>query len=115
MHAMGKMSLDKSPVAPPAVYPEPGKHVVYDESQTIDPDNSPLRGGVLLKLLAFSSDPYLRERMRDPSVDVISFVVSATHFAFLRPRRILMTYPVSLHSNSTSRRTLTLLAAKPTC
>ncbi|KAI0056021.1 alcohol dehydrogenase [Artomyces pyxidatus] len=47
---------------------EPGKHTVYDASQTIDLDNVPLNGGFLVKTLALSLDPYMRGRMRDPSV-----------------------------------------------
>ena len=49
-------------------YPVPGKTMVYDESHTIDLDNEPLHGGVLVKLLALSIDPYLRRRMV-PNVD----------------------------------------------
>ncbi|TCD64959.1 hypothetical protein EIP91_003417 [Steccherinum ochraceum] len=52
----------------PDGYPQPGKHVVYDESELIDLDNVPLNGGLLLKILVLSIDPYLRNRMRDPSV-----------------------------------------------
>ena len=42
---------------------EPGKTIVYDDSETIDLDSVPLEGGVLVKMLAFSIDPYLRRRM----------------------------------------------------
>lgn len=52
----------------PAGVPEPGKTTVYDESQTIDLENVPLNGGVLLKTLVLSIDPYLRGRMRSPEV-----------------------------------------------
>ncbi|KAJ3549404.1 hypothetical protein NM688_g5179 [Phlebia brevispora] len=58
----------------PEHFPEPGKHIIYDDSQTIDLDNVPLNGGVLVKVLVFSNDPYLRERMRDPSDTSVSFV-----------------------------------------
>ncbi|KAF8996522.1 alcohol dehydrogenase [Cyathus striatus] len=51
----------------PEVYPEPGKTVVYDTSQTIDVDNAPLDGGILVKVLVVSVDPFLRERMHEPS------------------------------------------------
>ncbi|EKM48728.1 uncharacterized protein PHACADRAFT_202476 [Phanerochaete carnosa HHB-10118-sp] len=51
----------------PTGYPEPGKTTVYDESQTIDLDGMPLNGGVLIKILVVSIDPYLRDAMRDPS------------------------------------------------
>jgi len=50
----------------PTGYPEPGKTTIYDVSQTIDLDNAPLEGGVLLKLLVLSIDPYLRGKMRSP-------------------------------------------------
>lgn len=49
-------------------YPEPGKTTVYDESETIDPDTVPLNGGFLVKTLVLSIDPYLRGKMRDPSI-----------------------------------------------
>ena len=48
-------------------FPEPGKTTVYDESQTIDLDNVPLNGGVLVKTLIVGADPYLRGKMRDSS------------------------------------------------
>ena len=44
---------------------EPGVTVKYVEEE-IDLDNVPLNGGVLLKTIALSSDPYMRYRMRDP-------------------------------------------------
>ncbi|KAF9001015.1 alcohol dehydrogenase [Cyathus striatus] len=49
----------------PEGYPEPGKTVLYDTSQTIDLDNSPLDGGILVKVIELSIDPYMRGRMRD--------------------------------------------------
>jgi len=49
-------------------YPEPGKTTVYDTSEIIDPDTIPLDGGFLVKTLEFSIDPYMRGRMRDPSI-----------------------------------------------
>jgi len=42
--------------------------MVYDESETIDLDTASLNGGVLIKVLELSVDPYFRGRMRDPSV-----------------------------------------------
>lgn len=45
-------------------YPIPGKTTIYDESETIDLDRVPLNGGVLLKILNVSIDPYLRNKMR---------------------------------------------------
>ncbi|KAJ8087197.1 hypothetical protein PM082_006027 [Marasmius tenuissimus] len=50
----------------PTGYPEPGKHTVYEDSNTIDLDNVPLNGNVLVKSLVLSVDPYLRSKMRDP-------------------------------------------------
>ena len=47
-------------------YPEPGKTLIYDESETIDPDTVPLSGGFLIKILVLSIDPYLRRRMIEP-------------------------------------------------
>ena len=55
-------------------YPEPGKHTIYDDSEEIDLDHVPLNGGFLVKTIALSIDPYLRDRMRDPSVE--KFLVS---------------------------------------
>lgn len=52
----------------PTGYPEPGKTTIYDESETIDLDSVPLKGGVLVKTLVVSIDPYLRGKMRDPSI-----------------------------------------------
>ncbi|RDX46264.1 NAD(P)-binding protein [Lentinus brumalis] len=52
----------------PTGYPVPGKTLVYDESQTIDLENEPLNGGILVKVLVLSIDPYLRRKMLDPSI-----------------------------------------------
>jgi len=52
----------------PTGYPEPGKTTVQDDSQTIDLENVSLDGGVLVKVLVLSIDPYMRGRMRDPSI-----------------------------------------------
>lgn len=57
-----------------AGYPVPGKTLVYDESQTIDLENEPLNGGILVKVVVLSIDPYLRRKMLDPSIP--SFLVS---------------------------------------
>ncbi|KAJ7595967.1 alcohol dehydrogenase [Mycena floridula] len=51
----------------PTGYPEPGKTTVYDTSKTIDLDIVP-EGGVILKILYLSADPYMRGRMRDASI-----------------------------------------------
>lgn len=45
-------------------FPVPGKNTAYDDSESIDLDNVPLDGGLLLKVLVISIDPYLRGRMR---------------------------------------------------
>ncbi|KAF4622619.1 hypothetical protein D9613_009028 [Agrocybe pediades] len=52
----------------PEGYPIPGETTVYDTSQTIDLDNTALDGGFLMKTLEVSVDPYMRGRMRDPSI-----------------------------------------------
>ncbi|TCD69256.1 hypothetical protein EIP91_008359 [Steccherinum ochraceum] len=52
----------------PSGYPEPGKTLVYDESQTIDLDNVSLHGGILTKTLSLSLDPFLRGKMRDSKI-----------------------------------------------
>ncbi|KAJ7094726.1 alcohol dehydrogenase [Mycena belliarum] len=52
--------------ARPEDYPIPGKTTVYDTSETIDLENAPLNGGILVKVLVVSVDPYMRGRMRGP-------------------------------------------------
>ncbi|KAF8444566.1 alcohol dehydrogenase [Boletus edulis BED1] len=52
----------------PTDYPVPGRTVVYDTSQAIDLESVPLHGGILLKTLVLSIDPYLRSRMRDMNI-----------------------------------------------
>ena len=49
-------------------FPIPGQTTVYDESQTIDLETVPLNGGFLVKTLVLSIDPYMRSKMRDPSI-----------------------------------------------
>lgn len=49
----------------PTGYPVDGETTVYDTSATIDLD-APLNGGVLVKVLVLSIDPYIRGRMRAP-------------------------------------------------
>lgn len=56
-------------VQEPENHIEPDVHVKYVEEE-IDLDNIPLNGGVLLKTLYLSSDPYLRYRMRDPTIEM---------------------------------------------
>ncbi|KIY66931.1 NAD(P)-binding protein [Cylindrobasidium torrendii FP15055 ss-10] len=53
----------------PEGYPEPGKTVVYDEAETLDLDSVVLNGGILVKTLVLSADPYMRGQMRDPSIE----------------------------------------------
>ena len=50
---------------------DPEVDIKYVEGE-IDLDNTPLNGGVLLKTLYVSSDPYILYRLRDPATD--SFV-----------------------------------------
>ncbi|KAL1746909.1 hypothetical protein HDZ31DRAFT_80845 [Schizophyllum fasciatum] len=50
--------------AVPEDYPVPGKHIVYDDKETIDLDTVSLNGGVLVKVLYLSIDPYMRGRMQ---------------------------------------------------
>ncbi|KAH8818706.1 alcohol dehydrogenase [Flagelloscypha sp. PMI_526] len=52
----------------PQGYPEPGKTTIYDDRETIDLDNVSLDGGILIKTLAVSVDPYFRGRMREPHI-----------------------------------------------
>ncbi|KXN88464.1 Zinc-type alcohol dehydrogenase-like protein PB24D3.08c [Leucoagaricus sp. SymC.cos] len=59
----------------PTGYPEPGKTTVYDDSQTIDIDNVPLKGGFILKTLVISIDPYLRGRMRPSGGYAVGFAL----------------------------------------
>ena len=46
----------------------PGVHTKLEERE-IDLDNAELYGGVLVKVLVLSSDPYMHYRMRDPSIE----------------------------------------------
>jgi len=50
---------------------EPGVHSKYVEEQ-LDTDAVPLNGGVLVRLIAMSSDPYMIYRMRDPDVPMFA-------------------------------------------
>ncbi|KAL0569942.1 hypothetical protein V5O48_012017 [Marasmius crinis-equi] len=59
----------------PTGYPEPGKTTVFDDSKTIDLDNVPLNGSVLVKTLMLSVDPYMRARMREPGAKAYTTVV----------------------------------------
>ncbi|KAJ7048922.1 hypothetical protein C8F01DRAFT_1266456 [Mycena amicta] len=44
-----------------------GEHLVFDSTPTIDLD-AKLNGGFLTKTLLLSPEPYMRERLRDPSI-----------------------------------------------
>ena len=48
--------------------------MIYDDSPTIDVDAVDLNGGLLVKTLYLSIEPYMRNRMRDPKIE--SYVVS---------------------------------------
>jgi NADPH-dependent curcumin reductase CurA len=52
----------------PTGYPEPGKATVVDKSESIDLDTTLPNGGVLVKILVLSIDPYQRGRMRDEKI-----------------------------------------------
>jgi NADPH-dependent curcumin reductase CurA len=52
----------------PDVYLVPGEHLVV-EDRPIDLENASLQGGISLKVLFASFDPYIRDRTRDPKVD----------------------------------------------
>ncbi|KAF8909589.1 alcohol dehydrogenase [Mucidula mucida] len=56
----------------PTGYPVPGQTLVHDTSQTIDLESVPLHGGILVKTLVVSVDPYLRSKMRDASIQSYS-------------------------------------------
>ncbi|KAF9040088.1 alcohol dehydrogenase [Panaeolus papilionaceus] len=52
----------------PQGFPEPGKTILHDDTQTIDLENVKLEGGFLVKVLELSVDPYFRGRMRDANI-----------------------------------------------
>lgn len=54
-------------VAHPENAYEPGVHSKYVE-EDLDTDTVALNGGVLVRLIAISSDPYMRYRMRKPEI-----------------------------------------------
>ncbi|KAG5221201.1 NAD P-binding protein [Salix suchowensis] len=64
--------------------PCPGKTTVYDESQTIDLETVPLNGGILIKTLSFSIDPYMRGRMRAATKKSYSEYVVQTDVAHVK-------------------------------
>ncbi|KAF8660911.1 hypothetical protein AX16_001539 [Volvariella volvacea WC 439] len=68
----------------PEGFPIPSQHIVYDASQTIDPDTVELDGGFLVKTLVASIDPYLRSQMRPSDVEsfVPPFIIGQPIFGF---------------------------------
>ncbi|KAH8107298.1 NAD-P-binding protein [Phellopilus nigrolimitatus] len=65
-------------------FPEPEKTVVFDKSQIIDPDTIALNGGVLVKVLVLSVDPYLRNKMRktEESAYTDNYTIGEPIYAF---------------------------------
>jgi NADPH-dependent curcumin reductase CurA len=53
-------------------YMETGRTTVYDDSERINPDLVLLNGGVLIKMLAFSIEPYMRAHMDEEPSDVMA-------------------------------------------
>ncbi|KIJ38269.1 hypothetical protein M422DRAFT_33392 [Sphaerobolus stellatus SS14] len=52
----------------PSGYPVPGENTKYDDSEKIDLENIELKGGYITRTVLLSPEPWLRERMRDPSI-----------------------------------------------
>ena len=48
----------------PAGLPSADRTLLCDETATIDIEHTELSGGILVKVLALSLDPYMRNRMR---------------------------------------------------
>lgn len=71
--------------------------LIVDDKATIDLDG-PLNGGFIVKTLCFSLDPYMRGRMRDPSIK--SYVPA---FELHKPY-VLSPSPGNVYSNKTSDR-----------
>ncbi|KAJ7262872.1 hypothetical protein C8J57DRAFT_1630610, partial [Mycena rebaudengoi] len=55
--------------AVPKDFPIPGDTTIYDTTETIDLDAVPLEGGILIKALVLSVDPFLRGLMIEPGTD----------------------------------------------
>lgn len=47
----------------PDEFPIPGEHLVVKKDATVDLDSTPLHGGLLVKTIALSIDPYYRIMM----------------------------------------------------
>lgn len=64
-------------------YPVPGKTTIHDTSETIDPAHVHLDGGILIKILVLSIDPFLRNLMNPPvpedGIDVRNVTCWAYH------------------------------------
>ena len=52
----------------PTGYPESGKHLKYVTDRTIDLETVDTNNGIVVKNLVISIDPYMRGRMRDPTL-----------------------------------------------
>ena len=74
---------------------------MYDTSKTIDLENAPLNGGILVKVLVLSIDPYLRRMMVGP--DVQNFSVSRTPILLAKVCVDLFPLRDSPHSSSDNR------------
>ena len=55
----------------PTGFYEPGVYTKYVKEE-LDTDTVPLDGGILVKVFAVSSDPYMRHRMRDESIPLFA-------------------------------------------
>ena len=78
-------------------YPEPGKTTVYDTTEIIDLETVALNGGILIKILELSIDPYMRGRMRP--AEVKSYYVSCEELWI-----IALTSPLIINFNTYSLR-----------
>ncbi|GAA5862774.1 hypothetical protein JCM8547_006541 [Rhodosporidiobolus lusitaniae] len=87
---LGNTSLNYT--APPEDIPVPGKHLKRVTQDNFDPGAVQLDGGILVRVKAASLDPYMRGRMRDPSVKSYN-----TPFTLDAP---LQTYAVGIVSRS---------------
>ncbi len=81
-------------------YPEPGKTTVYDTTPTIDLDIVSLAGGILVKTLVVSVDPYQRGKMREPNTK--SYAVRPSESQDTKTNDQSKSHPIS-SANRTSR------------
>ncbi|KDQ12533.1 hypothetical protein BOTBODRAFT_56796 [Botryobasidium botryosum FD-172 SS1] len=65
----------------PSGLPIPGETTIYDPTPTIDINHASLNGGILVKTLVLSPDPYMRKRMRPTDVN--------TYFPVFEPGQII--------------------------